>query len=107
MQAEGLFPPMSAVAAINGGDEQVPNGGTERGDAFRRKDLACAHAAALRQNLKQADGDCDTVLAGHAAEVSCALPVAANADVKRRDAVYHLGAQAHVGGYAVEVDGSA
>src|SRR5580692_1443741 len=98
MQAEGLFPPMPAVAATNGGDEQVFNGGMERGDAFRRKHLMCAHATALHQNLKQTDGDCDTVLAGHAAEVSRALPVAANTDVKRRNAIYRLGAQAYVGG---------
>ena len=109
MQAEGFFPPtVTLIAATNGGDPAS----LQRRNGTRRclppqGPLACAHAAPPRQNLKQTDGNFDTVLAGHAAEVSRALPVAANANVKRRNAIDRLGAQAHVGGYAVEIDGSA
>ena len=80
-------------------DDQVGDGGAERGDAFRRNDVAYAgNAAMLRQNLKQTDGDFDTVATGNPAEVRCAPAIAANADAKRRNAINRLSAQAHVGG---------
>src|ERR1700722_10117558 len=95
--AEAALRPCGSVI-----DDQIGDGGTERGDALRRNNVAQAgNAATLRQNFKQTGGDLDAVYAGNAAEGDGILTVAADADAKRRNAVNPLGAQAHVGGYTV------
>ena len=89
-------------------DDQIGDSGTERGDAFRRNNVAHAgNAATLRQNFKQTRDDFDAVTTGNAAEVGRVPAVAANADAKGCNAIDRLSAQAHVGGNVVEIERAA
>src|ERR1700732_4999491 len=89
-------------------DDQIGDSGAERGDAFRRSNVAHAgNALSLRQNFQQARGDFDAVTIGNAAEAARAPAVAADADAKRCNAIDHFSAQVHVGGNTVETERAA
>src|ERR1700722_3843139 len=101
--AEAALRPCGSVI-----DDQIGDGGTERGDALRRNNVAQAgNAATLRQNFKQTGGDFDAAYAGTAPEGDGILPVAPAADAKRCNAIDHLRAQAHVGRNTVETERAA